>query len=279
MRTAVLGRPISHSLSPALHAAAHAELGLRDWTYEAIECDEAGFGPWFARLGPDWAGVSLTMPLKRVAIPLLDELTPLVHTVGVMNTVVWSGPAQARRTTGHNTDVQGVVAALGSVGLAQAASACVLGAGATACSVLAALAELGCAEVLLLARSPERAAEAVATAGRLGIRASVGGLDRLRDALAAEVLVTTLPAAPAAAWAATLSEPQPDARPAGVLLDVTYHPWPTPAAAAWTAAGGLAVGGFEMLLHQAVAQVELMTGRTAPVAAMRAAGERALAAH
>lgn len=268
-KAAVLGSPIAHSLSPVLHSAAYAELGLSNWSYEAIECTDDEFGAWFAGLGPQWRGLSLTMPLKRVVIPLLSRVTPLAQAVGAVNTVIWD---DERRPVGDNTDVHGIVAALRSAGVDGVDSACILGAGATACSAVAALAELGCTDVSLLTRSVARAGEALAVAERLGVRATVGGLEQLGLVLEAEVVIATLPAPAAADWAQTL----PAQQPAGVLLDVTYHPWPTAAAAIWTAAGGIAVGGFEMLLHQAAAQVTLMTGRPAPIEAMRIAGEKAL---
>jgi len=275
-RAAVLGHPIGHSLSPVLHNAAYAHLGLTDWSYQAVDCTEAGFADWFRGLGPDWRGLSLTMPLKRVVIPMLSRVSPLARTVGAVNTVTWDGD---RLSVGHNTDVHGIVAALRSVGVGGVGSACILGAGATACSAVAALAELGCDTVLLQARSPERAAAALAVADRLGLRAAVGGLDDVPAAVGAEVLIATLPPVAATEWATGLPGQflkRGADKPAGVLLDVSYHPWPTAAAAAWTQAGGVAVGGFEMLLHQAAAQVTLMTGEPAPIEAMRRAGELAL---
>jgi shikimate dehydrogenase len=271
-RAAVLGDPISHSLSPALHAAAYAELGLSDWSYQAVRCSEDEFESWFARLGPEWRGLSLTMPLKRVVIPLLDEVSPLALAVGAVNTVTWDG---GRRTIGDNTDVHGIVEALRSGGVDKVASACILGAGATACSALAALSQLGCTEVLVQVRSAARAGAALTVAGRFGVAVTLGGLDGVDEAAEAEVLINTLPGGAATGWAEVMRTSL-RATPPGVLLDVNYHPWPTAAAAAWTAAGGTVVSGFEMLLHQAAVQVLLMTGHEPPMAAMRAAGQRAL---
>jgi shikimate dehydrogenase len=268
-RAAVLGSPIAHSLSPVLHSAAYAELGLTGWTYEAIECTEQEFGAWFGGLGPQWRGLSLTMPLKRVVLPMLSRISPLARAVSAVNTVTWDGD---RLPVGDNTDVHGIVEALRSAGVEAVSSACILGAGATASSAIAALAELGCQEVVVQARASAGNAQVFEVADRLGVHATAGGLDQVKVALEAEVVVATLPAGAAADWSQTL----PAARPAGVLLDVTYHPWPTVPAATWTAAGGIAVGGFEMLLHQAGAQFTLMTGRPAPIEAMRAAGRLAL---
>jgi shikimate dehydrogenase len=105
MKAAVLGSPIAHSLSPALHRAAYAELGLDDWTYEAVECDEAALAAFVTSRGPDWAGLSLTMPLKRTVLPLLAYADPLAVIAGGANTVVFRPDGRY----GYNTDVQGIV--------------------------------------------------------------------------------------------------------------------------------------------------------------------------
>jgi len=279
-RAAVLGSPVAHSLSPVLHRAAYAALGLADWEYGARECDEAALPGLLAGLDESWRGLSLTMPLKRAVMPLLDTVSPLATAVGGVNTVTWSGEAggRPRRAVGDNTDVHGLVAALAEAGVTgPVGSAVVLGGGATACSAIAALRELGCDEPVIQVRSPARAGDLLAAAGRLGVRPVLGPLDDVGAALAADVVVCTLPAAGGAAWAAGLADPAAGRKPEGVLLDVAYHPWPTAAAAAWGDLGGAAAGGFAMLLHQAAAQVRLMTGEEPPVAAMRAAGEAELA--
>ncbi|MBT0768956.1 shikimate dehydrogenase [Kineosporia sp. J2-2] len=288
-RAAVLGSPIAHSVSPALHRAAYDALGLSGWTYDAVRLDEDTFGPWFTDLGPDWSGLSLTMPLKRVVIPLLAEVTPLAEAVGAVNTVTWTAD---RRPVGTNTDVYGIVQALRSTGLtgltgpagsdsAEGAgggvAGCVVGAGATAASAVAALAELGCGRITVLARSAARAGLPLEVARRMGVRARVGTLDEHAAVLGAHAVVVTLPGEAASEWAAGL-RPHLTGVPAGAMLDVSYHPWPTDAAQLWSRAGGAAVGGFEMLLHQAAEQVRLMTGLDAPLDDMRTAGEKALAA-
>ena len=96
VRAAVLGSPIGHSLSPVLHRAAYAALGLTWWHYDAIECDEAGLPALLDRLGPDWAGLSLTMPLKRTVLPLLDRVESLATSIGCANTVVFAAAPAAR---------------------------------------------------------------------------------------------------------------------------------------------------------------------------------------
>ena len=184
MRSAVLGSPISHSLSPVLHSAAYGALGLTWWRYEAIECDEAGLPALLDRCGPDWAGLSLTMPLKRTVLPLLDRIDPPVAEVGAANTVLFA----AAQRLGYNTDVPGMVRALGEhgVGAVQAVAgtasgdatpgpsgqvgpALILGGGATACAALAALRDLGERSVAVAVREPARAAGLIATAERLGV--------------------------------------------------------------------------------------------------------------
>ncbi|MFC5746689.1 shikimate dehydrogenase [Actinomadura rugatobispora] len=267
-RAAVLGRPIEHSLSPVLHRAAYAAMGLDDWVYEAYECDETGLWGFLEGLDEEWAGLSLTMPLKRTALKLVDTVSDLAVAVGGANTIV----LREGRRHGDNTDVHGIVAALTEAGLGAPASALVLGGGATAASALAALADLGLTKAGLAVRNPDRAAESMAAGERFGLALRIGALDRLPDLLGVELVISTLPGIAADPYAAQV------AASGASLFDVVYAPWPTTCAAAVEAAGGTVVGGFEMLLHQAARQVVLMTGREdVPVEAMRAAGEAELA--
>jgi len=259
-RAAVLGRPIAHSLSPVLHRAAYAQLEL-DWTYNAIEVDEATLPGFLAACGPEWAGLSLTMPLKRAVLPLLAGASEMVGVVGGANTVVFTpeGPM------GHNTDVIGIIGALRGIG-AEPGPAVVLGGGATAASALAGLAGMGCPGVVICARRPEAAGELVGVAERLSLPLELRGWpERLPSRAEASIVVSTVPAAAGAGLAGAVSgEP-------GWLLDVSYSPWPPALVAAWVAAGGRAVAGDEMLLLQAVEQVRLMTGLAPEVGVMRSA--------
>jgi shikimate dehydrogenase len=267
-RAAVLGSPIAHSLSPVLHRAAYAAMGLSGWTYEAIECDEAGLAPLLDGLGDDWAGLSLTMPLKRTALELVDEVSKLAAAVGGANTIIW----RDGRRFGDNTDVHGIVTALTEAGVGAPRSAVVLGGGATAASALAALRDLGLDEVTLAVRDPSRAEEARRVGERLGLAVGVITFDALAGALPADLVVSTLPGRAADPYADLV------AKSGAALFDVVYAPWPTTLAEAVERAGGTVVGGFPMLLHQAVRQVAMMTGREdVPVEAMRAAGEAELA--
>lgn len=277
-RAAVLGHPIAHSLSPVLHTAAYAALALDGWRYTAIDTPADALEEVVDDLDLTWAGPSLTMPLKQTVIPMLDEVDPVAVATGAVNTVVVRPSSCGITLAGYNTDVHGLVAALreglGSAGVERAV---VVGAGATAASAVAALAELGCTSPLVLARSLGRTADLQAAAARLGVvpRYEVlGPTTAVAAGREADVVVSTLPARAAdpVAEALRVEAPYLD----GVLLDVAYDPRPTALSQAWAGRGGVVVGGERMLLHQAAEQVRLMTGRTAPLDAMAAALQAAL---
>ncbi|GAB2854333.1 shikimate dehydrogenase [Streptomyces deserti] len=268
-RAAVLGSPIAHSLSPVLHRAAYAELGLQGWTYDRFEVDEDALPGFVETLGPEWAGLSLTMPLKRAVIPLLDEISETAASVDAVNTVVFT---QDGRRTGDNTDIPGMVAALREHGIDKVDAAAILGAGATASSALAALSRICSGEVVVYVRSAARAAEMRQWAERLDVAVRIADWADAEQALRAPLVIATTPTGVTDALAQAVPE-----RPAA-LFDVLYDPWPTVLAARWSAYGGAVVSGLDLLVHQAVLQVEQMTGRApAPLDAMRKAGERALA--
>lgn len=261
-RAAVLGHPVAHSRSPVLHRAAYAALGL-DWEYGLHDVTEEALPAFVAGLDGTWAGLSLTMPLKQAVIPLLTDVDLIALATGAVNTVVIDDDG----LHGWNTDVRGIVAALDERGAPRGPGA-VIGAGATARSAVGALARRGHAEVVVVARRPEAATQVLATALEVGVRAEVLGWESLADALEADVVVSTVPKGVLDDVAAEVAAAP---GPRGCLLDVVYDPWPTPLAAAWAAAGGEVASGLDMLLHQAVRQVELMTGLTPPVEAMRSA--------
>ncbi|MEV7400828.1 shikimate dehydrogenase [Streptomyces sp. NPDC091267] len=269
-RAAVLGSPIAHSLSPVLHRAAYAELGLDDWSYDRFEIDEQTLAGFVEGLDGTWAGLSLTMPLKRAIIPLLDSVSETASSVEAVNTVVFT---EDGRRLGDNTDIPGMIAALRERGVEKTESAAVLGAGATASSALAALAEICTGAVTAYVRSRERGDEMRGWGERLGVDVRIADWAEAEQALRAPLVIATTPAGATDALTGDVPEIP------GTLFDVLYEPWPTGLAAAWAARGGAVVGGLDLLVHQAVLQVEQMTGRTpAPLAAMRQAGERALAA-
>ncbi|MEO9325140.1 shikimate dehydrogenase [Nocardioides sp. C4-1] len=270
MRCAVLGDPIGHSLSPVLHRAAYAALGL-DWSYEAVRVPSGGLAGFLAGLDDAWRGLSLTMPLKREVVALgprwAGESSDVVRLTGAANTVVLDGD----RLLLDNTDLPGAAAAIRERWDGDVSRAVVLGAGATAASVGLAMCDLGAREVHLLARSPGRAAETVAvvSAHASAPRVSVGGLD---EPVSGDVVVSTIPVA---------AQTDDLVRRCGevpVTFEVVYDPWPTPLAAAAEAGGRVLVGGLDLLVHQAVLQVERFTGTPGPLEVMRTAGAEALAA-
>lgn len=268
-RAAVLGSPIAHSLSPVLHRAAYDELGLAHWSYDRFDVDEAGLPGFVEGLDASWAGLSLTMPLKRAIIPLLDTVSRTAASVEAVNTVVFT---EDGRRVGDNTDIPGMIAALRERGVEKTESAAVLGAGATASSALAALSDICTGPVTAYVRSRERGDEMRGWGERLGVDVRIADWADADQALHAPLVIATTPAG--ATDALTGAVP---ATP-GTLFDVLYEPWPTRLAAAWSARSGAVVGGLDLLVHQAVLQVEQMTGCSpAPLAAMRQAGEAALA--
>lgn len=258
-RAAVLGSPIAHSRSPQLHLAAYRALGLDDWTYDRIECDADALPALVAGFGPEWVGVSVTMPGKFAALAAADERTARAELVGSANTLVHT----ATGWLADNTDVDGVTGALGAV----SGPAIVLGSGGTAPAAVVALAGLKAAGVTVVARNADKAARLVDLASGLGMPAGFCALDDpglVELAGAAGVLVSTVPAEVAARYAPVLAG-------VPVLLDAIYDPWPTPLAAAVSAAGGTVISGLQMLLHQAFVQVEMFTGCPAPRDAMTCA--------
>jgi shikimate dehydrogenase len=265
-RAAVLGSPIAHSRSPQLHLAAYRALGLNDWSYERIDCSATELPTLVGGFGPEWVGVSVTMPGKFAALQFADERTPRAELVGSANTLL-------RTETGwsaDNTDIDGVIGALGTVIGGRERSdggigwgrAAVLGSGGTAPAAVVGLVELGITDVTVVARNADRAQPLVTVGHRLGIEARWTALGT--PMVDVDVVVSTLPADVAAQYAATV-------RGVPLLLDVIYDPWPTPLAQSVAAAGGRVVSGLQMLLHQAFAQVEQFTGRPAPKEVMSAA--------
>lgn len=260
-RAAVLGSPIAHSRSPQLHLAAYRALGLHGWTYDRIECTGEQLPGLLAGFGPEWVGVSVTMPGKFAALRFADEATDRARDVGSANTLVRS-PAGWHA---DNTDIDGVVGALAGVGVP--GRAMVVGSGGTAPAVVLGLVELGAKYVAVAARNPEKAAPLVELAVRCGVQSRWCDVTepQLADEVAGvDVVVNTVPAEAVSQYAPKLASTP-------VLLDAIYDPWPTPLASTVRAAGGMVISGLQMLLNQAVTQVEQFTGLPAPREAMGAA--------
>ncbi|MGY1734006.1 shikimate dehydrogenase [Geodermatophilus sp. SYSU D01045] len=258
-RAAVLGRPVGHSLSPLLHRAAYAALGLTGWTYDALDVGAEDLPDLVAGLGPEWRGFSVTMPCKQAAVAVADAVEPLPRLLGAANTLVHTGAGWRA----ENTDVHGVGMALQTAGVERVAHAAIVGAGGTAAAAAVALAELGAESVDVLVRDPSRAADVTRVLGVLGVEAVVRRLEP--GPVEAPVVVSTVPIGAhrdlaGLGW-----------RAGQTVLDVLYAPWPTPVAAAADRAGATVVSGIEVLFWQATVQVELMTGVPAPLGPMRAA--------
>lgn len=273
LRAAVLGHPISHSKSPALHRAAYARLGVQ-LDYSAIDVTEDALPAFMARVredvrqGESWRGLSVTMPLKSGMVREMDEVRGVARALGVVNTVAFERTAPgtgATRLVGYNTDVAGIVNALRHAGAASAPTAAVLGGGGTSAAAIAALKELGAPGADIFVRNVSRAAEARAAAAAVVLPVRILPLAGAAAAVAAaDVVISTLPPRAADPLAEELAlffgEPaHARARP-GVLLDVAYDPWPSRIASAWQEAGGSVVPGLEMLIYQAVEQVRHFTG-------------------
>ncbi|MBT2512715.1 shikimate dehydrogenase [Arthrobacter sp. ISL-30] len=279
VRAAVLGHPIGHSKSPALHGAAYGKLGV-DIEYSAIDLTVEQLPAFMAavRAEPNWCGLSVTMPLKSAMVTEVDEVRGAAAHLGVVNTVAFErtsseGGAGTRgagtrgtgdlRTVGYNTDVAGIVEAVRYAGVASEPSAAILGGGGTSAAAIAALVELGAARAAVFVRDASRASEAKAAGAAVGLPIDILPLSGAAGTIAAsQLVISTLPPHAADGIAAELAEvPAVDSLPqAGVLLDVAYDPWPSRIATAWQERGGVVVPGLEMLLYQAVGQVRLFSG-------------------
>jgi len=257
-RCAVIGSPISHSLSPALHQAGYEWLGL-DWVYERHEVTPDTLNGFIAGLGDEWRGLSVTMPCKK-AIVHLGIPDEVVTALGVGNTVIFDGHPQDRTTTRiHNSDVSGVRTVLG--GMDPCSEVLVYGNGATARSCVYALSGLGVPRVQVKARNQDATHDLAADAARWGIEVVPPGPR-------ADVLVSTVPADVAADWGiGSASE----------VFDVLYDPWPTPLVTQARAAGLTTATGLDLLAAQAVGQMELMTGSHVDFSVLRSAADQSMA--
>jgi shikimate dehydrogenase len=247
-RCAVLGSPIEHSLSPTLHRAAYAHLGL-NWTYDRVEVAEHGLGSFVRGLDASWRGLSLTMPLK-VAVLELGQVDQLAKLAGAGNTVVLEGGE--RRI--YNTDVGGLIWAVKRAVAAPLPHVTILGTGATARSALLAASDLGAQLVTVVARDPARAGPLGTLSDQLGVQLDVRSWSS--QIPEADLVVSTVVsgAADDVALAVTKSAP--------LIVDIIYDPWPTVLATAAERAGCTVVSGLDLLIGQALLQIELMTGRS-----------------
>ena len=266
---AVLGDPIAHSLSPALHRAGYQAIGL-DWSYNAHRVPEGQMAGFVAGLDATWRGLSVTAPLKREALALADAVSPQARLTGAANTLLLVGVGADRRIHADNTDLPGAVAAVRERFAGEVRSATVIGAGATAASTGLALAEMGATSIRILARDAGRAATTVAAiaAHPAGPTVEVAALDS--DVLG-EVVVSTIPAA------AQDEDLVARCAVAPVVFEVISKPMADPAGRRSErprSGGGLRARPARP--PEAALQFVAYTGHPAPLQAMRAAGEAAL---
>jgi shikimate dehydrogenase len=262
---AIIGSPVSHSLSPALHNAGFAATGV-DWVYTAFEVNE---GRAEAALDAmrvlGIAGLSITMPHKEAVADLVDELDPAAATLRSVNTVV---PLGDGRLKGYSTDGAGFVAALAEEGVdVSGRSICVLGAGGAARAIIDAVARAGAKSITVVNRSADRAAAAAAIGGAI---AGVDTADAVREcdivvnATSVGMGTTDLPIDPALLGDAL------------VVADIVYHPRRTALLDAAARRGARPIDGLGMLVHQAVLQQQLWTGVAPDPSVLRVAAEREL---
>lgn len=273
MQLALLGYPLGHSVSPAMHTAALAELGLDDWTYQPWPVAPEYLAAAIARLRePDYAGANVTVPHKAAVMPYLDGLTPVAEAIGAVNTLV----KHEGRLLGHNTDAAGLLADLAALGVKLARRpVLILGAGGAARAAVAGCLGVG-AQVRVLARQRAQA-EALQSLGALdvydwsplGWLAACDGVTLILNATS----VGMAPKVEASPWLDGTPFP-----PEAFVYDLVYNPSVTRLTADATAAGLRASTGLGMLVEQGALALERWTGRAAPRATMRRAAEAALAA-
>jgi shikimate dehydrogenase len=252
-RLAVLGHPIDHSLSPALHRAAYEVLGL-DWTYDRADLTEDQLDDFVATRDVSWLGLSLTMPLKYRAARIADVVDADTALTGACNTMLFDN--ETNQKLGFNTDVTALASVIVDAARVSTeaggvpASIAILGGGATAVSAIAAAARAGIESVDIYVRDTSRASNAVVAAQDSGVLASVHDLASFGATSSSSLTICTLPGPVGVDLPA-------DGLAGRILIDVAYSPWPTARAAAWQAAGGSVVSGLHMLVRQAVLQVRI----------------------
>jgi len=242
-----------------------------DWTYERIEVPAGGLDAFVSGLDESWRGLSVTMPLKREALEFVDDASAIATLTLAVNTIALTDSG----SSGSNTDVRGIVAALRGNGLPEPRTPWILGAGATATSVVAALGRLGASHAFVSARRPEQADALVGRAAKFEVDVTVVPWERATRVEGADLIINTVP------WGADAGLAfRDEVRAAVPLFEIVYDPWPSPLAQAWLDADGTVISGLDLLLHQAVAQVRIFVSgdEDAPlpdehdvVAAMRAA--------
>ena len=260
----MIGSPVARSLSPALHRAAFAAAGL-DWAYLAFEVAPgrapAAVDGMRALTGFD--GLSVTHPHKLDVAEALERRSPTADALGAVNTVVRDPDGEL---AGHNTDGGGFLRSLADTGFDSAGRSCLLvGAGGAARAVAWALAAAGAAEVVVVNRTPERAAMLASLAG------PAGRVGRAEEAAGCDLVVNATPLGMAGRTGDELPIDPSHLHAGQLVMDLVYDPAITPLLDAAEGRGAQAVNGLGMLVHQAALQFTLWTGEAAPLDAMFAA--------
>ncbi len=256
MHAAVLGSPVSHSLSPCIHNAGYVEAGLTH-DYRAIDVTVDSFQQFVESLNSEWMGLSLTMPLKEIAFEVAHDVTQVALLARSINTLIMGDTIVA-----DNTDVVGIVNAVRECTDVALQHMLLIGSGATARSALVAASQLGVTKVDILARNVVAIEECTNIATQLNMSLHEVSAEQATTSVHS-LTINTTPAGVADSIAGLIANPR------GVLLDVVYHPWPTALAQRWESEKLRTVPGYLMLLHQAVRQFEMMTQTDAPLDAMR----------
>ena len=257
IRAAVLGSPISHSLSPILHNRAYEILGISG-KYEAIELSEVEFPQFFAEAtaldaSVDWRGFSLTMPLKEIVTNSLIGVDPLAKRISSANTILIDRNSQEVNVKILSTDVLGFRTIFDRITINQDSSVAIIGGGGTARAAVSALDGL-VSNINVYQRSEKRNNLVRGAASLSAI--NFHGLNKLNDVLDHSLIVSTLPNTASEVLIAAIP---PKVRESQVLFDVAYSPFPSTPAIAWQKAGGALIDGVELLIRQALEQIRLMT--------------------
>lgn len=247
IRGAVLGFPISHSLSPVLHRTAYEKLGVSG-QYRAIEVTAEQLAEFISNLDETWTGLSLTMPLKEEVLKIADEVDELALQINSANTLVRSPNGWKALTT----DVNGFTQALVAHGVTEFERVIILGSGATARAAAAAC-DAPHRQISIIHRSPEREA----AMGKSVLLAKLDFASWGSKLGVCDLLINATPAGVADSYSEKLGD-----QIQGVYFEALYNPWPTKMLTKWRALGGLGIDGLDLLVHQGIDQVELMTGKS-----------------
>lgn len=248
---AVLGSPISHSKSPAIHAAAYRVLG-EEWSYSSVEVPKGGLKRFIETDGVDFSGFSVTMPLKEEAFQLAAQRDRISELTGAANTLV----RHADQWSAYNTDVFGITQAITRAFSKVPEKSLIIGSGATATSALVAISILAPESTVgIFARNKVARAQLVAFGKTLGLRVNTARSVR-KSMQQSDLTISTLPGG-AIDDVATKLRSKKRFMPGGLLLDVAYHPWPSQLANLWSERNQRVVSGLEMLIWQAVAQIRI----------------------